>query len=52
MQVFLVQMIRNFYFALPKDIKIKREMALGSIPVIEGDPSKEQSLPLIITPVE
>ncbi|KAK7450633.1 hypothetical protein VKT23_012943 [Stygiomarasmius scandens] len=52
MQVFLVQMIRNFHFALPDGIRLERELALGSIPIIEGDPSKEQRLPLIITKVE
>ncbi|THU90040.1 cytochrome P450 [Dendrothele bispora CBS 962.96] len=51
MQVFLIEMVRNFRFALPEGVRIKREMTLGSIPVVEGDPSKGQRLPLKITPV-
>ncbi|THV05797.1 cytochrome P450, partial [Dendrothele bispora CBS 962.96] len=49
MQVFLVEMVRNFRFCFPEGVRIKREMTLGSVPVVEGDSSKGQRLPLIIT---
>ncbi|THV05858.1 cytochrome P450 [Dendrothele bispora CBS 962.96] len=52
MQVFLIEMVRKFRFSLPEGVRIEREMTLGSIPVVSGDPSREQRLPLIIASVD
>lgn len=50
MQVFLIELLRNFQFSLPPGVEIMRELALVTIPVVRGDESRRQLLPLIVTP--
>jgi hypothetical protein len=60
LQLILVELIRNFHFALPPDIKIQKQLAAIPVPVVvEGDVSKvktvkgmgKSNLPLVLTPV-
>lgn len=45
-QIFLFEFVKKFRFELPKNIEIRREMALVTIPVVVGDESKTAKMPL------
>jgi len=48
-QIFLIEIVKRFHLAIPKDVEIRREMALVTIPVVVGDETRTASLPLEIT---
>jgi hypothetical protein len=48
-QTLLIELVEKFRFALPKDVQIRREMALVTIPVVIGDETKSARLPLEVT---
>ncbi|KZS92489.1 cytochrome P450 [Sistotremastrum niveocremeum HHB9708] len=51
-QMFLIELLKTFRFSIPPGIRIKRELALVTIPVVDGDPTRSQRMPLQLSLVE
>jgi cytochrome P450 len=52
LQITLTELVRQFYFELPSDVRIRKELALVTLPVVEGDPSRQQRMPLRVSVVD